>query len=59
MAKGLKSFLKSVEKVKALEAFRAKWMAEKYALHPEMERFDVNVMYACEVNEAAAEAGLY
>jgi len=56
---GLKGFLKSVEQQKVRDAFRAEWMADKYALHPEMSQFDVNVKYVCECNNAMAAAGLY
>lgn len=54
----LTRLLKGVEAQRARDAFRAEWMAAKYAQHPEMERFDVNVMYICECNEALVKAGL-
>lgn len=60
MAKdSLKRLLKGVEKQRARDEFRAKWMAAKYALHPEKDPFDVNVMYIVECNQAIEAARLY
>jgi lactate dehydrogenase-like 2-hydroxyacid dehydrogenase len=55
---GLKRFLKAVEAQRARDAFRAEWMAAKYAQHPEMDEFEVNVKYVVECNEALVKAGL-
>ena len=55
----LKKFLKSVERQKAIDAFRSKWMADKFALHPDLDCGAVYGMYLIECNRAIAEAGLY
>ena len=60
MAKdSLKRLLKGVEKQRARDEFRAKWMAAKYAQHPDMDKFEVNVKYVVECNQAIEAAGLY
>jgi hypothetical protein len=56
----LKSLSKSLarqEALRARNAFKDSWMDAKYKLHPDLDRFEVNVMYVVEVSKAADAAG--
>ena len=55
----LKKLLKSVDDNAKFNVWRNAWMDEKYKLHPDLDMFDVNVMYAAEVNVAAIAAGVH